>query len=103
MRGSTLLAGATITGMILGVLLVGIHSHMTRRESLHAARMKTAMVAALGITDLCLFTEAPYTRHPALADRHSPLMPHPMTLERFPSGALRPPPHRFRQVRHGLD
>jgi hypothetical protein len=46
----------------------------------------------LAITDPCLFTEARYTRHLALADRHAPLQEHPLSLEHFPSGALILPP-----------
>jgi hypothetical protein len=53
-----------------------------------------AQVAAWGLTDLVLFTEARYTRHPSQADRHAPFQDHPGALEHFPSGALaRPPAH----------
>jgi len=50
------------------------------------------LVASLGLTDLCLVTEARYTRHPSLADRHAPFQDHPLALEHFPSGAILPPP-----------
>jgi hypothetical protein len=49
--------------------------------------------AALGLTDLALFTEARYTRNPALADLHSPFQDHPVALDHFPSGSLIAPPH----------
>jgi hypothetical protein len=49
-------------------------------------------VRALGLTDLCLFTDASYTRHLALADRHAPLQEHPLCLEHFPAGSLTSPP-----------
>jgi hypothetical protein len=42
----------------------------------------------LHATDLCLSTEARYTRHPAMADRHAPFQEHPLALEHFPSGSL---------------
>ena len=42
----------------------------------------------LHLTDLCLATEARYTRHPAMADRHAPFQEHPLALEHFPSGSL---------------
>jgi len=51
-----------------------------------------ALVRELGLTDLSLFTEARYTRHPTQADRHSPFQDHPAALDHFPSGALLPPP-----------
>ena len=51
-----------------------------------------ALVQELGLTDLSLFTEARYTRHPTQADRHAPFQDHPAALEHFPTGALLPPP-----------
>jgi hypothetical protein len=51
-----------------------------------------ALVARLGLTDLALFTEARYTRHPTQADLHSALQDHPLALEHFPTGSLLPPP-----------
>jgi hypothetical protein len=50
------------------------------------------MVREYGLTDLCLFTEARYTRHPALADHHSPFQDGPLSFEHFPSGTLVGPP-----------
>ena len=53
---------------------------------------------ALRITDPCLFTEARYTRHLALADLHAPLQEHPLSLEHFPSGSLVRPPSSIRSA-----
>ena len=50
-------------------------------------------VRRFGLTDLCLFTEARYTRNPALADSHAAFQDHPLALEHFPSGSF-VPPHR---------
>lgn len=57
------------------------------------------LVRELQLTDLCLFTEARYTRHPSQADLHTPFQDHPMALEHFPSGSLIPPP---KALTHGL-
>jgi hypothetical protein len=46
----------------------------------------------LGLTDLSLFVEARYARHPSQADRFAPFQDHPTSLEHFPSGSLVPPP-----------
>lgn len=63
-----------------------------QREHGHAALQERAdMVKQLDLTDLCLFTEARYTRHPTQADLHSPFQDHPMSLEHFPSGSLLAP------------
>lgn len=51
-----------------------------------------ALAGWFGLTDLCLFTDARYTRHPSLADRHSPFQDYPLAFEHFPSGSLISPP-----------
>lgn len=51
-----------------------------------------ALAADLGLTDLALFTEARYTRHPSQADLHSAFQDHPLALDHFPSGSLLAPP-----------
>lgn len=53
---------------------------------------RAALAARLGLTDLALFTEARYTRHPSQADLHSAFQDHPLALEHFPTGSLLPPP-----------
>jgi len=65
-----------------------------------AAAMQEAsriMVEKLQLTDLCLFTEARYTRHPSMADLHSAFQDHPLALEHFPSGSLTTPPRFHRE------
>jgi hypothetical protein len=51
-----------------------------------------ALVSGLALTDLALFTEARYTRHPTQADLHSACQDHPLALDHFPSESLVPPP-----------
>ena len=51
-----------------------------------------ALIQELGLSDLSLFTEARYTRHPSQADRFAPFQDHPAALEHFPTGLLLPPP-----------
>ena len=53
---------------------------------------RTRLVAQLRLTDLALFTEARYTRHPSQADLHSAFQDHPLALEHFPTGSLIAPP-----------
>jgi hypothetical protein len=50
------------------------------------------MVRRLGLTDLALFTEARYTRHPTQSDRFAPFQDHPGALEHFPTGSVVAPP-----------
>ena len=62
-----------------------------------AARLQSAaqLVGALGLSDLALFTEARYTRHPALADLATAFQDNPLSFEHFPSGSLIAPPRDF--------
>ena len=53
---------------------------------------RKALVERLGLTDLCLFTEARYTRHLSQADLNSAFQDHPFALEHFPTGSLLSPP-----------
>jgi len=45
-------------------------------------------VAGLGLTDLCVATEARYTRHPSVSDPMAPFMDHPGAIEHFPTGSF---------------
>jgi len=63
----------------------------------HAGRIEANHVLAkrLGLTDIALFTEARYTRHPSQADLHAPFQDHPLALEHFPTGSLIAPPRHI--------
>ena len=50
------------------------------------------LVRELQLTDLCLFTEARYTRHLSQADLHSPFQEYPTAFDHFPSGSMVSPP-----------
>ena len=77
-----------------GLLLLFAHASWREKADRAAYGEKREIVKALGLTDLCLFTEARYTRHPSAADRFTPFQDHPLSLEHFPSASiLLPPPH----------
>ncbi len=63
-----------------------------------ALQQMRELVIVYGLTDLCLFTEARYTRHPSVADMHSAFQEHPGALDHFPTGSLIPPPAHLRPV-----
>ena len=77
---------------IVLLCLMAAHALSRRGEAIPQLKEKQAMVRAYGLTDLCLFTEARYTRHPTLTDLHSPFQDGPLSLEHFPSGSLVGPP-----------
>jgi hypothetical protein len=72
--------------------LLFAHAAAERSASGPALAERAALVRELGLTDLCLFTEARYTRHPTQADRHAAFQDSPLSLEHFPSGSLLAPP-----------
>ena len=90
-RRSTIFFLSITIGILLftGLLLHARQGGITF-EVMHAANAE--MVKDLQLTDLCLFTEARYTRHPSMADLHSPFQDHPLALDHFPSGSLVSPP-----------
>jgi len=61
------------------------------------------LVQRLGLTDLCLFTEASYTRHLSLADFHTAFQDSPMALEHFPSGSLVTHPPAAKKMYENVD
>ncbi len=99
LRRSTIFLGITgLFVLILGGLFLHASGKVGASGSLFAR--KTALVRQLELTDLCLFTEASYTRHLSMTDLSTPFQNAPMSLEHFPTGALvGPPPHLVRK--HG--
>ncbi|MCU0836199.1 MAG: hypothetical protein MUC77_17495 [Chromatiaceae bacterium] len=87
-------SGRFLIGLGLGLLvLAASFADAALRSRAEAPRIagRSELVAVLGLTDLSLFTEARYTRHPSQADLHSAFQDHPLSLEHFPSGSLVPP------------
>ncbi len=68
-----------------------MHAAIAREAAREPLRMNREMVKSLTLTDLCLFTEARYTRNPALADFHAAFQDGPFSFEHFPSGSLAAP------------
>jgi hypothetical protein len=68
------------------------HSYMVQELYTESLAFNQKLVGELGLTDLCLFTEARYTRHLTQADIHAPFQDGPALMEHFPSGSLVTPP-----------
>ncbi len=102
MRKST----AFLTFLALAAVLAflsGIHASWARARTNESVEAKARLVEELALTDLCLFTEANYTRHPSQADWHTPFGDGPFTLDHFPSGGLMAPPDGLREPDENLD
>ncbi len=72
-----------------------LSARVRQRAQAPELEQAAALVKRLGLTDLCLFGEARYTRHLSQADRFTPFQEHPGALEHFPSGSLVAPGPAF--------
>ena len=88
--------------IVCGFLML-VHVSLRHQADLPLLREKAEMVKRLDLTDLCLFTEASYTRHLSQADLHTPFQDHPGSLEHFPSGSILMPPDLLRRMNEKLD
>ena len=74
--------------LALGLIFI----HTSSFDSRAIVQENRRVVKLYGLTDLALFSEARYTRHPSMADLGSSFQDHPAALEHFPSGSLMAPP-----------
>lgn len=105
---SFLMRPANLALLVLGLAAAGFGLTFADAARLSAANADAsattaALVERLGLTDLALFTEARYTRHPSQADLQSAFQDHPAALEHFPTGSLLPPPAGIRHAYENLD
>ena len=84
-------------------LLLFTHASLEKKADLKFLTERIEMVQRFGLTDLCLFTEASYTRHLSQADLHTPFQDHPMAFDYFPSGSFVMPPQKIRGWNGKLD
>jgi hypothetical protein len=100
-RSSLFFIYITVQTLLLG----GMFTHAVYQQESDSShlREKAAFVQELGLTDLCLFTEASYTRHPSLADFHTAFQDSPMALEHFPSGSFITHPTAAKKTHENMD
>ena len=102
LRKSNLFFLYLVVNLIL-LSLMFIHASFKKEATLESIKEKGEMVRVLELTDLCLFTEANYTRHLSQADLHAPFQDSPMSLEHFPSGSIAAPPPGLRKINGKMD
>lgn len=91
MRKSIAFLAITVTQlMILATLLGGGRLVTGSYYGDHAdqLRARSKLVRLLELTDLSVWTEARYTRHPSQADFFAPFQDFPSSPEHFPSGSI---------------
>lgn len=85
------LALSLLALLVLGFVGIVLHAVFSSQDYASSQRI----TAQLGLSDLTLFTEARYTRHPSMADLHTAFQDHPVSFDHFPTGWLIPAPKRF--------
>jgi hypothetical protein len=90
MRTSSLFFYTLLTEVVLLSLFL-VHASINANAQQAGLQEKARLVKSLQLTDLCLFTEARYTRHLSQADLNTPFQDHPLSLEHFPSGSFTQP------------
>jgi len=88
---------------MLLLLAILIQAHFVARADLPGLLQKAAVVKNLGLTDLCLSTEARYTRHLSQSDWHAAFQSHPTGLDHFPSGSVLAPPGTLKKSHDQID
>jgi len=73
--------------LVIDISMVSWAGKVKQAQNSHLHELG-AITDKLGITDLCLSTEARYTRHPAVSDPMASFMDHPGAIEHFPSGSF---------------
>jgi hypothetical protein len=81
---------------IILLVLIFVHAYFARSAAVPILQEKSELVSRYGLTDLCLFTDARYSRHPVMADLNTPFQDYPMSFEHFPSGSLMTPPRHLK-------
>jgi len=102
MRKSSLFLLYLLVNALLFVLMF-VHASHQQTASMPSLKEKAFLIERLGLTDLCIFTEASYTRHLSQADLHTPFQDAPMSLEHFPSGSLVSPSPIIRKIDGKVD
>jgi len=83
--------------------LMFVHASYKKDADMPFLRERSELIKNLGLADLCLFTEASYTRHLSQADLHTPFQDSPLCLEHFPSGSLVMPPPSLGKINAKVD
>jgi hypothetical protein len=97
-RKSALFLGFVACNLLL-LCLVVLHAQFEQGRQQAYLLEKAELVNRLQLTDLSLFTDARYTRHPSMADLNTAFQDSPMSLDHFPSGTIIQPPLHLRERR----
>jgi len=77
---------------IIIILILHSYSQISIKKRNEEVSSKKKLVRELMLTDLSIWTEARYTRHPSQADLFTPFQDFPSSIEHFPAGSIIAPP-----------
>lgn len=86
------------TTLLQLALLAGLYQHSqisVRTVGQKQINDKRQIVRLLRLTDLSIWTEARYTRHPSQTDFFTPFQDFPSSPEHFPAGSIMGPPRHL--------
>ncbi len=95
MRKYRLFFALTLLEVAVLAVLVASCRHRLGSALVGPIPAKRALAGRLGLTDLAIWTEARYTRHPSQSDRFAPFQDFPSSIEHFPAGSIVGPPARL--------
>lgn len=81
----------TLAEILILAALLGFGRQAARARYRKDIRPEKELVRVLSLTDLAIWTEARYTRHPSQADFFTPFQDFPSALEHFPAGSVMGP------------
>ena len=87
MRPAVLFALVVLVIAAVQLSLIGVAEYRLTASARFEQQMRTT-IAAFGLSDLCIATDARYIRNPAVSDRLAPYMDHPGNIEHFPTGSF---------------
>ena len=91
-KSHVFLLSIAVLMMLMGVMF--LHASIRQEMDSSLLKQKREVVGHLGLTDICLFTDARYARHPSMADYATPFQDYPLSLDHFPSASfMNVPPH----------
>ena len=70
------------------IILLTQGIRLASMPSLGKVAEKQSLVGQLGLTDLAIWSEARYTRHPSQADLFTPFQDYPGAFDHFPAGSI---------------
>lgn len=99
-KARVFIAVTVIQVVVLAAIFVWSLRAGTERASREVAAQRE-LVLHLELTDLAIWTEARYTRHPSQADLFAPFQDGPSSIEHFPAGSVVAAPDRPRDAAAG--